>query len=95
MLSVTLTSESEMDADQFGFSHGFGTKESMLALNVFLQKCYDQRKDVMFVFDRVKHEKLLEILKKQRVDLYDLRIIKNLYQKQTLYEIFVSKRPSF
>ena len=76
--------ESELDASQFGFRHIFGTRETMLSVNILLQKCFDQRKHVhvCFIdyekaFDRVWHDKLIEIFRKRGVVL--LQIIKNLY----------------
>ena len=82
--------EEELDESQFGFRQGFGTREALLAVNVLFQKCRDQRKDVFAcfldyekTFDRIKHEEMIEILKDLGINSYDLRIIKNLYWKQT------------
>lgn len=77
--------ERDLDKTQFSFRNAIGTKEAIFALNVLLQKC-DQRKDVFVcfihyekAFDRVKHEKLMQILRSARIDDKDIRIIKNLY----------------
>lgn len=81
--------ENDLDETQFGFRNALGTREAMFALNVLLQKCRDQRKDVFVcfidyekAFDRVQHEKLINILRGAGVDGKDLRIIKNLYWQQ-------------
>lgn len=59
------------------------------SLNVLLQKCRDQRKDVFVCFidhekvlDRVQHEKLINILRDYGVDGKAFCIIKNLYWRQ-------------
>ena len=82
--------EKDLDKSQFGFRQGFGTREALLAVNVLFQKCRDQRKDVFAcfldyekAFDRVKHEEMIQILKDQGINNYDLRIIRNLYWKQS------------
>lgn len=82
--------ELDLDKAQFGFRHGFGTREALFAVNVLLQKCRDQRKDVFacFIdyekaFDRVQHKKLFEVLQRAGIDYRDIRILKNLYWNQT------------
>ena len=82
--------EENLDESQFGFRQGFGTRKAILATNVLFQKCTDQRKDVFAcfldyekAFDRIKHEEMIRILKELGINSYDLRVIKNLYWKQT------------
>lgn len=87
---IRLKCEENLEETQFGFRNALGTREALFALNVLLQKCRDQRKDIFvcFVdfekaFDRVQHDKLIQILKNTGIDDKDVRIIKNLYWKQT------------
>lgn len=54
------------DDTQLGFRNGFGTIEALLSLNILLQKCLDQRKDVIMcfieyqrAFDCVKYDELM------------------------------------
>jgi len=61
----------------------------MFALNILLQKCRGQRKDIFVCFidyekalNRVQHEKLIDVLRRTGVDDKDIRIIKNLYWRQ-------------
>lgn len=77
--------ESDFDDPQFGFRKSLGTREALFGINVFLQKCRDQRKDIFacFIdyekaFDRIQHRKLIEILKSINIDDKDVRIIQNL-----------------
>lgn len=81
--------EGDLDETQFGFRNALGTREALFALNILLQKCRDQRKDiyVCFIdyekaFDRVQHGTLLNLLRTLGIDGRDLRIIENLYWKQ-------------
>lgn len=81
--------EADLDETQFGFRNALGTREALFALNILLQKCRDQRKDVFvcFVdyekaFDRVQHIQLINILRNMEVDNRDVRIIENLYWRQ-------------
>jgi len=60
--------EEDLADSQFGFRNAFGTREALFGKN--LQKCRDQRKDVFAcfidyekVFDRVQHDKLVNMLR--------------------------------
>lgn len=82
--------EEDLDDSQFGFRNAFGTREALFGMNLLLQKCRDQRKDVFacFIdyekaFDRIQHDKLIDILQGVGIDDRDIRIIKNLYWNQT------------
>uniref|UniRef100_A0A8D8LPD3 Craniofacial development protein 2 n=1 Tax=Cacopsylla melanoneura TaxID=428564 RepID=A0A8D8LPD3_9HEMI len=81
--------EEGISETQFGFRSGFGTREALLTYNVLMQKCKEMNVDVYtcFIdyekaFDRVKHEKLIEILKSKKIHDWDIRLIANLYWKQ-------------
>lgn len=75
---------------QFGFRQGLGTREAIVATQVLVQNCYDQRKDVCLcfidyekAFDRVQHHKLMQLLRGLDIDQKDIRCIENLYWNQT------------
>jgi len=82
--------EEDLADSQFGFRNAFVTREALFGMNLLLQKCRDQRKDVFacFIdyekaFDRVQHDKLVDMLRGVGLDDRDIRIIKNLYWNQT------------
>lgn len=82
--------EEDLDYSQFGFRNAFGTREALFGINVMLQKCRDQRKDVFIcfldyekAFDRIHHDKLLAMLEEIGLDRQDIQLIKNLYWGQT------------
>lgn len=75
---------------QFGFKSGFGTREAIFSLQMLIQNCLDQRKDVFIcfidyekAFDNVRHDLLLRYLEDLGLDDKDVRIIRNLYWNQT------------
>lgn len=78
--------EVDISDSQFGFRQGLGTREAIVATQVLVQNCYDQRKDVCLcfidyekAFDQVQHHKLMQFLKKLEKDQKDIRCIENLY----------------
>uniref|UniRef100_A0A8D9EQ38 Craniofacial development protein 2 n=1 Tax=Cacopsylla melanoneura TaxID=428564 RepID=A0A8D9EQ38_9HEMI len=82
--------EEEIAPNQFGFRNAVGTREALFSVQVLFQKCRDVSCDVYAclidyqkAFDRVKHEKIIEILEKTGIDKRDLKIISNLYWHQT------------
>lgn len=82
--------EYQMDETQFGFRSGLGTREALFALNVLTQRCRDMNVNLVacFIdykkaFDCVKHHKLIEILKTTGIDREEIRLISNLYWKQS------------
>lgn len=81
--------EEYMGDTQFGFRKATGTREALFCIQVLFQRCRDMNCDIhaCFIdyqkaFDRVKHDKLIEIMKKIGIDNKDLQIIKNLYWNQ-------------
>ena len=75
---------------QFGFMKGVGTRDALFCLQVLFQRCRDMNCDVFacFIdyrkaFDRVRHERMVEILRSIGLDDKDLRIIVNLYWNQS------------
>jgi Reverse transcriptase (RNA-dependent DNA polymerase) len=74
---------------QFGFREGLGTREALFGINVLFQRCLDMNQKVFAcyidfekAFDKVKHDKLYQLLLKRNVDSDDIRIISNLYWDQ-------------
>lgn len=54
---------------QFGFRNGMGTREALFSVNVLVQRCRDVSKNVYMgfidyrkAFDRVRHNRLIEIM---------------------------------
>lgn len=67
---------------------GIGTREALFGVQVLIQRCRDVNYDVYAclidfekAFDKVKHDKLVQILKRSGIN--DIRIISNLYWHQT------------
>lgn len=81
--------EEKIGNTQFGFRKGLGTREALFGVQVLIQRCRDVNYDVYLcaidfekAFDRVHHNKMLEILKASGIDDKDIRIIGNLYWHQ-------------
>lgn len=71
---------------QFGFREGLGTPEALFGINVLFQRCLDINQDVYAcyidfekAFDRVKHDRLHQLLLNKNINSCDIRIISNLY----------------
>lgn len=78
--------ERDISDTQFGFRRGLGTREALVATQVLVQNCHDQRKDICLcfldyekAFDRVQHHKLMLLLKKFDVDQKDIWCTEGLY----------------
>ena len=82
--------EKEISETQSGFRKGIGTREGifniraiidkMLAVNKKLYICYI---DYEKAFDRVYHNKLIQVIEKSGMDGKDRRLIQNLYYEQS------------
>lgn len=82
--------EEEIAPNQFGFLNAVGTREALFSIQVLVQRCRDVNCNVFAclidyqkAFDRVKHDKMIDILKNMGIDSKDLKIITNLYWNQT------------
>lgn len=82
--------EGTIGDSQFDFREDLGTREAIVATQVLVQNCYDQRKNICLcfidyekAFDRVQHHKLISILREMDIDQKDIRCIENLYWNQT------------
>lgn len=81
--------EDHIGDTQFGFRKGLGTREALFSIEVLVQRSRDVNSDVFLcfidfekAFDRVRHEKMIEVLRTTGIDDKDLRIIANLYWQQ-------------
>ncbi|KAL1447016.1 hypothetical protein WDU94_015647 [Cyamophila willieti] len=82
--------EEQIAPNQFGFVNAVGTREALFSVQVLFQKCRDVSCNVFAclidykkAFDRVRHEQMMEILKRTGIDGKDLKIIANLYWNQS------------
>uniref|UniRef100_A0A8D8L8K4 Craniofacial development protein 2 n=1 Tax=Cacopsylla melanoneura TaxID=428564 RepID=A0A8D8L8K4_9HEMI len=82
--------EEKISHCQFGFRNGLGTREALFSIQVLIQKFRDNDNDAYLcfidfekAFDRIKHDKLIEILEDIGIDDKDVRIIRNLYWQQS------------
>ncbi len=81
--------EPEIDACQFGFRKGTGTREAIFGLRTLCARSIQVQQDLFLcfidyekAFDKVKHAKLIEILSEHDVGKKNLGVIKNLYWLQ-------------
>ena len=79
----------EVSPTQSGFRRGMGTREGIFNLRTINERYLAKHKDVYIcfidyqkAFDRVKHEKLCEVLTAMNFDGKDVRIVANLYWGQ-------------
>lgn len=69
---------------QFGFRRRLGTREALVATQVLVQNCHDQRKDICLcfidyekAFDKVQHCKLIKILRNLDINQKDINCIES------------------
>lgn len=81
--------DAEISDNQVGFRKGMGTREALFGVNMLMQRCLDVNQNIYMcfidfekAFDRVQHQKLIEILKQKNIDGRDIRLIANLYWSQ-------------
>lgn len=74
---------------QFGFRNATGTREALFAINILAQRCRDVNVELhaCFIdyekaFDRVRHSKLISILKNKGIDSNIINLIQTLYWNQ-------------
>lgn len=82
--------EEQISCTQFGFRNALGTREALFSIQVLFQRARDVNHDIFacFIdyqkaFDKVQHDKMMEILESIGLEKQDLRIIANLYWNQT------------
>lgn len=74
---LDLKFELNINNAQFGFGGGLGTQETLFTIKALIQNCQDVRNNIFLcfvdykkAFDRVKHKKLINSLKKIHVERY-------------------------
>ena len=91
MLRMRKSLRPEIAKTQFGFVPDKGTRNAIFTLSMLMERCIEVQKDlyICFIidyskaFDKVKHEKLFEMLNQLDIDGKDLRVLRNLYWDQT------------
>ena len=80
----------EISETQFGFVKDKGTTNAIFTMTMLTERCIEMQKDLYLcfidyskAFDKVRHEDLFNILNKLDIDGKDLRILSNLYWRQT------------
>ena len=88
--SFSLSSTTIFRKTQFVFVPDKGTRNAIFTLSMLMERCIEVQKDlyICFIdyskaFDKVKHEKLFEMLNQLDIDGKDLRVLRNLYWDQT------------
>ena len=86
---ITLLIEKRIREDQLGFRKGKGTREVIFIARILSERAIEKKKLFIFVFidnskafDRVRHDKLTEIMKRTGIPNREIRLIANLYWKQ-------------
>ncbi|KAL4096625.1 hypothetical protein QTP88_021544 [Uroleucon formosanum] len=81
--------EKHKSQEQFGFRNGLGTRVALFSKQILVQRCCDinQKVYLYFIdfekaFDKVRHEKLIEVLRKIGIDGKYLQFMTNLYWHQ-------------
>ena len=79
----------EISQLQFGFVPDKSTRNAIFTLSMLAERCIEMQKDLYLcfidyskAFDKVRHEKLFNILEHLDIDGKDLRVIRNLYWDQ-------------
>lgn len=82
--------EEQIVPNQFAFVNDVGTREALFSVQVLFQRCRDVNSNVFAclidyqkAFDRVQHNKMINIQKKIGMSKKDVNIIVNLYWNQT------------
>ena len=90
MLRMRKSLRPDIAKTQFGFVPDKGTRNAIFTLSMLMERCIEVQKDlyICFIdyskaFDKVKHEKLFEMLNQLDIDGKDLRVLRNLYWDQT------------
>ena len=88
---ITSKADEYLGEDKYGFRRGSGTREAIAAMRIICEKSleHDQEVNICFIdfektSDRIRWDKLMEILKKIGVDWRERRLIKELYMGQVV-----------
>jgi hypothetical protein len=92
----------EINDSQCGFVEGKGTTNAIYILRTLIERSLEVNKDLYLcfidytkAFDKVRHDKIIDILEKLEIDGNDLTIIKNLYWEQTAAVNVNNERSNF
>ena len=87
---ITPVVERHLGESQMGFRKGKGTRDAIFQLRMIGERVLEMGKKVYLcfvdyqkAFDRVKHEKLVEIMEKAEIPELERRLIINLYWQQS------------
>ena len=88
MLRIRSKIKPERAEEHCAFVEGRGTTSAIYILKTLAERAMEVQEDLCFidctkVFDTIKHENLINILKTLNIDGRDLRVINNLYWDQT------------
>ena len=88
---ITSKADEYLGEDKYGFRRGSGTREAIAAMRIICERSleHDQEVNICFIdfektSDRIRWDKLMEILKKIGVDWRERRLIKELYMGQVV-----------
>ena len=80
----------EIAQEQCGFMEGKGTVNAIYMIRTTIERALEVQKDLHLcfidytkAFDKVRHDKIIDMLEVLNIDGKDLRIIKNMYWEQT------------
>ena len=86
---ITPIIERHLAESQMGFRKGKGTRDAIFQLRVMAERCIQVKKNIYVcyvdyqkAFDRVNHEKLMEVMKKAGIPELERRLISSLYWNQ-------------
>ena len=86
---ITPIIEQQLSETQFGFRKGCGTRNAIFVLRTLGQRLLEKKKDLFVcyidytkAFDKVNHNKLLQIMRQIGIPQLESRLIYNLYWKQ-------------
>ena len=86
---ITPIIESKVSESQLGFRKGKGTREAIYITRILTERALEKKKTIYLcfidyakAFDRVRHDKLIEIMKRTGIPNHEIRLIANLYWKQ-------------
>ena len=81
--------DEHVDEEQYGFRKGKGTRNAIFVLRTIIERSIEKQLalyicfvDFEKAFDTVKHDCLIEVMKKYGIDQADIRMMAELYWKQ-------------
>lgn len=87
---ITPSIENRLSENQLGFRKGKGTRDAIFITRVLIERAIEKKKTIYLcfidytkAFDRVRHDKLMELMRKTGIPNHEIRLIANLYWRQT------------